>query len=98
MVVIRKPKKNFFLFLIGLKKCWCLNSLKHEIEFIIKSNESLAQNKKNKLMNMEDDKTNEPHKFIFNLSQRLNLTLIWVGLLGVCFEVGGGGYSLSKTR
>ena len=40
-------------------------------------------------MNMEDDKTNEPHKFIFNLSQRLNLTLIWVGLLGVCFEVGG---------
>ena len=49
-------------------------------------------------MNMEDDKTNEPHKFIFNLSQRLNLTLIWVGLLGVCFEVGGGGYSLSKTR
>ena len=46
MVVIRKPKKIFFLFLIGLKKCWCLNSLKHEIEFIIKSNESLAQNKK----------------------------------------------------
>ena len=42
-------------------------------------------------MNMEDDKTNEPHKFIFNLSQRLNLTLIWVNLLGVCFEVGGGG-------
>ena len=41
-------------------------------------------------MNTEDDKTNEPHKFIFNLSQRLNLTLIWVGLLGVCFEVGGG--------
>ena len=41
-------------------------------------------------MNMEDDKTNEPHKFIFNLSQRLNLTLIWVGLLGVCFAVGGG--------
>ena len=42
-------------------------------------------------MNMEDDKTNEPHKFIFNLSQRLNLTQIWVGFLGVCFEVEGGG-------
>ena len=40
---------------------------------------------------MEDDKTNEPHKFIFNLSQRLNLTQIWVGFLGVCFEVEGGG-------
>ena len=49
-------------------------------------------------MNMEDDKTNEPHKFIFNLSQRLNLTLIWVGLLGVCFEVGGVTPCLKLVR
>ena len=62
----------------------------HEIEFIIKSNESLAENKikseieqlllkyKNGnnthiLMSTQNRKTNESHKFVPNLSQRLNL-------------------------
>ena len=60
--------------------------MNHEIEFIIKSNESLAENKiKNEIeqlmlkykhgnnMNMENSKKNEPHKFVFKLSQRLDL-------------------------
>ena len=60
-------------------------NLKHEIEFIIKSNESSAENKiKNKIGQLllkykhgnnihgqENNKTNEPHKFVPNLSQRL---------------------------
>ena len=64
------------------------NNLKNEIEFIIKSNESFAENKKKTrlnnyclyismgtiFMNTENSKTNEPHKFVFNLSQRLDLT------------------------
>ena len=60
--------------------------MKHETEFIIKSNESLAENKTKKrlnnyyknismetiFMNTENSKTNEPHKFVFDLSQRLD--------------------------
>ena len=60
----------------------------HEVEFIIKSNESLAENKiKNEIeqlllnirmetifMNTENCKTNESHEFVLNLSQRLDLT------------------------
>ena len=62
-------------------------NLKHEIEFIIKTNESLAENKKKTILNnycqnisMEkifvntaNSKTNKPHKFALNLSQRLDL-------------------------
>ena len=46
MMVIRDPKTFCFNF------DWPKNvdeNLKHEIEFIIKSNESLAENKKNKI-------------------------------------------------
>ena len=62
-------------------------NLKDEIEFIIKSNESLAEKKIKMIvnnyclnisietifMNMENRKTNELHKFVLNLSQRLDL-------------------------
>ena len=62
-------------------------NFKHEIGFIVKNNESLAENKiKNEIeqllsnlstetifMNMENSKTNEPNKFVLNLSQTLNL-------------------------
>ena len=61
--------------------------MKHEIEFIIKSNESLTENKiKDKIEQLlskfkhgnnihehKKGKTNEPHKFILNLLQRLDL-------------------------
>ena len=74
MVAIREPKTFYFDF------DWPKNvdeNLKHEIEFIIKSNESLADNKiKNISMEtifMKNSKTNEPHKFVLNLSQRLVL-------------------------
>ena len=47
MVVIREPK--IFILVLILPKSFDKN-LKHEIEFIIKSNESLAENKaKNKI-------------------------------------------------
>ena len=62
---------------------------KHEIQFIIKSNESLAENKKKKklnnycpnismetiFMNTENSKKNEPHQFVLNWSQRLDLRI-----------------------
>ena len=53
-------------------------NLKYKIEFIKKSNESLAENKiKNEIekifMNTENSKTKEPHKCVLNLSQRLDL-------------------------
>ena len=38
MIVTRDPKTFFFLFAFG-------KNLKHEIEFIIKSNDSLSENK-----------------------------------------------------
>ena len=84
MIVIRDPKTFYFDF------DWPKNvdeNLKHEIEFIIKTNESLAVIKWKKrlnnycpnismetiFMNTENCKTNEPHKFVLNLSQRLDL-------------------------
>ena len=62
-------------------------NLKHEMEFIIKSNESLAENKikneieqlllkykhENIFISTENSKTNEPQKFVLNLPQRLDL-------------------------
>ena len=61
-------------------------NLKHEIKFIIKSNESLVENKiKNEdnyclyicmetiFTDKENSKTNELHKLVPNLSQRLDL-------------------------
>ena len=77
-------------------KTFCFNSdwpkyvddnLKHEIEFIIESNEYLAENKVkneieqlllkykhgNNIRETENSKTNEPHKFFLNLPQRLDL-------------------------
>ena len=61
-------------------------NLKHEFEFIIKSNEPLAENKikieieqlflkykhGNNIHEHEKSKTNEPHKFVLNLPQRLD--------------------------
>ena len=59
--------------------------MKHEIYFIISHNELLdAPTVKNeirqllfrmetKFMNTENDKKNEPHKYVHNLSQRLDL-------------------------
>ena len=51
-------------------------NLKHETEFIITNNESLAENKikmETIFMNTENSKTNESHKLVLNLSQRLDL-------------------------
>ena len=63
-------------------------NLMHNIEFFIKSNESLAENKIKKtrlnnycqnirmgtiFINRENNKTNESHKFVLNLSQRLDI-------------------------
>ena len=82
MIVIRDPKTFCFNF------DWPKDvdeNLKHETEFIIKSNESLAENKIKKwdwtvivnmetiFMKMENRKTNEPCKFVSNLSHRLDL-------------------------
>ena len=84
MILIKDPKTFSFNF------NWAKDvddNLKHDIEFIIKSNESLAENKiKNKIeqlslnismktifMNMENSKMNESRKFVLNLSQRLDL-------------------------
>ena len=98
MVVIRKPKKKKKIIsdrpkkmlMFKFFKAW--NWIYHKKQWIFST-----EQKKNELMNMEDDKTNEPHKFIFNLSQRLNLTQIWVGLLwGLLWGRGEGGFSLSK--
>ena len=81
--VTRWPKTFYFDF------DWPKNvdeNLEHEIEFVIKSNESLAKNKKMRInnyysnvcmetifMNMENSKTNKPHKVALNLSQSLDL-------------------------
>ena len=84
MIVIRDPKTFYFGF------DWPKdvdNNLKYEIEYIIKSNESLAENKVKKTrlnnyspninmemnMNRENSKTNGSHKFDLNLPQRLDL-------------------------
>ena len=65
MIVIRYLKNFCFKFdwPKDVDENW-----KHEIEFIIKSNESLAENKENK----NEQLTNESHKFVLNLSQRLD--------------------------
>ena len=69
MIVIRDPKT--FCFNDDWQKGVDAN-LKHKIELIIKSNESLAKNKI-KNMNKEHSKANKPNKFILNLLQRLDL-------------------------
>ena len=66
MVVVTEPQNFYFYF------DWPKNvdeNLKNKIEFIIKSNESLAENKIKKeteqlFMNTETSKTNEPHNFV----------------------------------
>ena len=82
MVVIREPRTFYFNF--DFPKDVGKN-LKHEIGLIIKSNESLAQNNKEKkieqflsrykhkkiFMNTENSKTNKLHEFVLSLSQRL---------------------------
>ena len=85
MVVIRESKTCYFDFDWRKYVDW---NLKHQIEFIIKSNESLAPNKIKKtrlsnycpnismetiFMSTEKSKTNEPRKVVLNLSQRLDL-------------------------
>ena len=84
MIVIRDPKT--FSFDFDWPKSVDEN-LKHETELIIKNNESLTENEiKTRLnnycpiitmetifMNTENSKTNEPHKFVLNLSKRLDL-------------------------
>ena len=83
MIMIRDPKTFDFDFY------WPKDvheNLKHETEFIIKSNELLAENtvKKTRLknycpnismetisMNTENSKTNEPHKFVLVTNIRL---------------------------
>ena len=83
MIVIRDPKT--FCFNFDFPKCVSGN-LKHGIEFIIKSNESLAEiiikSETEQLLlkykhenNIHEDgnrKTNKPYKFILNLPQRLD--------------------------
>ena len=59
------------------------NNLKHESYSIIKNNELLAEHTikyevrqlcmETIFMNTENSKTSEPHKFVLNLSQRLDL-------------------------
>ena len=52
-------------------------NLKHEIEHVIKSSESIAEKKSISMekifINTENSKGNEVKKFVFNLSQRLDL-------------------------
>ena len=82
LVVIRDPKTFCFNF------DWPKDeNMKYKIEFIIKSNESLAENKiKNEteqlllkyemeaiFKNTENSKENTLRQFVFNLSQRLDL-------------------------
>ena len=83
MVVITDPKTFYFDFV------WSEDvdeNLKHKIEIIVKSNESLAENKKTRLynnclnismgtifINSGNRETNEPNKFVLNLWQRLDL-------------------------
>ena len=83
MIVMRDPKTFCFNF------DWpkdVYDNLKHETEFIMKNNESLAENKiKNKIeqllpkyryrnnIHKHRKQQNEAHKFVLNLSQRLDL-------------------------
>ena len=78
MIVIRDSKTSCFKFDWPKDVDECLM---HEIKFIIKGNEHLADNKiKNEFeqllfismntifINTENSETNEPHKFVFNVS------------------------------
>ena len=58
MLVIREPKTFHFDLPEYIHK-----NLKHEIEFIIKRNESIFRNAQN----------SKPHKFVLNLSQILDV-------------------------
>ena len=74
IISIKDPKT--FCFNFDWPKYIDHENLKHEIEFIIKNNESLAENKikmETIFMNTENSKTNKSHKFFLNLSQRLDL-------------------------
>ena len=83
MVVMTEPKTFYFDLPKDVDK-----NLKHEIESIIKTNESLVENIKWKtrldnhcpkismktiFINAENSNTNRLHKYAFNLSQRLDL-------------------------
>ena len=80
LIVTTEPKKFHF----NLPKNVDIN-LKHEIYVIISHNELLAEptvkneirqllfGMETKFMNTENDKKNEPHKYVHNLSQRLDL-------------------------
>ena len=83
MIVITDPKTSYFDF--DWSKDVDENS-KHKIKFILKSKKYLAKNKiKSKIEQLyctdinveiiftktENSKTNEPHKFVLQLSQRL---------------------------
>ena len=84
MLVIREPKTFHFNF--DLPKVVEKN-FKHDMEFIMKRNESLAEHKiKNEIDQLllkykhghdiyktENSRTNKPHKFVLNLQQRLGL-------------------------
>ena len=84
MVAIREPKT--FYFDLYLPKDADKN-LRHEIEFLIKNNECLADNKiKNEIKQLlskykngndihehGNNKTNELHKFVLELTKRLDL-------------------------
>ena len=82
-MIVRKDPKIFYFYFDWPKDVD--KNLKHEIEFIIKSNESLAEKKKTRLnnycpyvntktifMNTENSEINEPRKFVLNLPQRLD--------------------------
>ena len=83
-IVIRDPKNICFNF------DWPRDvdeNMKHKNEYVIKNNESLAENKMKTeklhnyclnismetiFMNTENSRTNEPRKFVLSLSQRLD--------------------------
>ena len=84
VIVIRDPKSFCFNF------DWPKDAdenLKYQIEFVIKSNKSLAEyqikkeigqillkyKRGNDIMDTKNSKTNEPHEFALNLSKRLYL-------------------------
>ena len=85
LILIRDPK-TFYIDFDWSKNVE--ENLKREIELIIKSNESLVKNEtKNEIQQLllkykhgkdihesENSKTNEPRKFVLNVSQRLDLT------------------------
>ena len=73
----KEPKTNSFDLSKNVD-----NDLRHEIDLIIKHNELLAvhrikycpnANMETTFMKTESIKTNKPHKFVLNLSQRLDL-------------------------